>query len=210
MIGATNKKRTVVGRPTFDDVNKEFEFIEASDNTGDQSKCLHCSKVKSRHTTRQAKHLARCLKYKEMMEEEDKTLPKAQNHAEYQEMPTEEKKKDEFHPEQIAWRKGDEVFWELIAPDHPELARIALRLLNTTTNSVPAERSFSILNLLHSKLHNRMGTEKGRKLVFIYMNARALRKAQATNWTKEDILELEARLIRIQQYLIDVVDTPEV
>ncbi|KAH8650962.1 hypothetical protein BGZ60DRAFT_421158 [Tricladium varicosporioides] len=62
--------------------------------------------------------------------------------------------KDEFHSEQIASRKGDKVFWELMAPNCLELTQITLRLLNPTTNSVPAELSFSILNLLHSKLRN--------------------------------------------------------
>ena len=37
-----------------------------------------------------------------------------------------------------------------------------------------SERAFSAMNLIHTKLRNRLGAEKANKLVYIYMNQRIL------------------------------------
>ena len=39
-----------------------------------------------------------------------------------------------------------------------------------------SERAFSAMNLIHTKLRNRLGAEKANKLVYIYMNQRILDK----------------------------------
>jgi hypothetical protein len=39
---------------------------------------------------------------------------------------------------------------------------------------VASERAFSAMNLIHTKLRNRLGAEKANKLVYIYMNQRIL------------------------------------
>ena len=55
------------------------------------------------------------------------------------------------------------------------------------------------MNLLYSKLWNRLSTESTNKLVFIYMNTRALRKAVGEDWSDEDILALEEEIFQRQQ-----------
>jgi hypothetical protein len=41
-------------------------------------------------------------------------------------------------------------------------------------NSVALERAFSAMNLIHTKLRNRLGVEKANMLIYIYMNQRVL------------------------------------
>lgn len=55
------------------------------------------------------------------------------------------------------------------------MATLAIRLITTPANSVPSERAFSVQNMIHTKLRNRMGAVKAAKLVFIYINSRALK-----------------------------------
>ena len=67
---------------------------------------------------------------------------------------------------------------------------------------MPSERAFSVQNLIHNKLRNRMGATKATKLVFIYINSRALKykwtleekKKQRPTWltlSEEEEIEME-------------------
>lgn len=59
-------------------------------------------------------------------------------------------------------------------------------------NSVPCERVFSSMNLIHTKLRNRLSLEKLFKLMYIHFNLRALRIAKVVEEEKEeDDLALE-------------------
>jgi hypothetical protein len=51
---------------------------------------------------------------------------------------------------------------------------LALRLASTIANSVPSERSFSILRLLQNKLRSRLTAQRIDKLQYIYINERVL------------------------------------
>jgi hypothetical protein len=68
------------------------------------------------------------------------------------------------------------AFWKSYLHNeiHWVLAQLAVRIFEAIANSVASERAFSAMNLIHSKLRNRLGTEKANKLIYIYMNQRVL------------------------------------
>ncbi|KAI1002522.1 hypothetical protein K3495_g5677 [Podosphaera aphanis] len=71
-------------------------------------------------------------------------------------------------------------FWMSTRMEAPHLSQLALELFHTTANSVALERAFSTMNLLLSKLRNRISVETMDKLCFIYINVRSLR--QSSDW----------------------------
>ena len=58
--------------------------------------------------------------------------------------------------------------------DRKELYQLATRLFHTPANSVPSERSFSSMNILHSKSRNRLTVERVGKMLYIQVNRRTL------------------------------------
>jgi hypothetical protein len=68
------------------------------------------------------------------------------------------------------------MFWKSYLHDevHWVLAQLAVRIFKAITNSVASERAFSAMNLIHTKLRNRLGVEKSNMLIYIYMNQRVL------------------------------------
>ncbi|RKF81884.1 hypothetical protein GcM3_030035, partial [Golovinomyces cichoracearum] len=86
-------------------------------------------------------------------------------------------KNSAFNPLRECWRFTEAIkpFWNISRPSAHALSTIALELYATTANSVPSERAFSTMNLLQSKLRNRLSTEKMNMLCFIYTNSRSLR-----------------------------------
>jgi hypothetical protein len=68
------------------------------------------------------------------------------------------------------------MFWQLHFNHNPALSKLADRILNTLANSVPYERNFSSLNILHTKLRNALTVERVDKLLYIQINRRTLRR----------------------------------
>ena len=68
------------------------------------------------------------------------------------------------------------AFWKSHLHDeaHWVLAQLAVRIFKAIANSVASERAFSAMNLIHTKLRNRLGVEKANMLIYIYMNQRVL------------------------------------
>ena len=56
---------------------------------------------------------------------------------------------------------------------------------------MPSERSFSVMNLIHSKLRNSLTPERVHKLQYVYINQRTFRKMAVQTFSDEDLLELE-------------------
>jgi hAT family C-terminal dimerisation region len=67
------------------------------------------------------------------------------------------------------------MFWQVNFDHNPALSKLADRILHTLANSVPCERNFSSLNVLHSKLRNALTVERVDKLLYIQINRRTLR-----------------------------------
>jgi hypothetical protein len=65
------------------------------------------------------------------------------------------------------YKDKPEIFWQLHFDECPALSRLADRLIYTLANSVPCERNFSLMNILHSKARNRLTPERVDKLLYI-------------------------------------------
>ena len=94
------------------------------------------------------------------------------------------------------YRTDTEQFWLFMQSQCPELAPLALRLARTPANSVPSERSFSILNIIHTKGRNKLQPDHVDKLQFVYINERVLARITRRNTSPADLEELEDQLIR--------------
>ncbi len=68
------------------------------------------------------------------------------------------------------------LYWKshLFDQTHKVLANLAVRIFEAIANSVISERVFSAMNLIHSKLRNRLGSIKAYILIYIYINQRVL------------------------------------
>jgi len=87
------------------------------------------------------------------------------------------KKARNFVPFSWIWSLDDpKEFWENAASLAPTIGSIAQRLMSTPCSSVPSERAWSILNLVHNKLRNRLSNDRVDKLQYIYINERVLRR----------------------------------
>ncbi|RDW86373.1 uncharacterized protein DSM5745_03015 [Aspergillus mulundensis] len=83
-------------------------------------------------------------------------------------------KKAQFFPADL-WKTEDPlVFWAQFHDTAPSLSHLAIRLVYTTANSVSAERAFSAINNTKDKRRSRLQVKKVNKLVYLYMNTRAL------------------------------------
>src|SRR6202008_1978310 len=85
----------------------------------------------------------------------------------------------------------------------PILAPLAIRIASTPSNSVPSERSFSILKLLQNKLRSRLIYDHVDQLQYIYINERVLARALADNNRLSSLIEEnEESLTELEDILI--------
>jgi len=83
-----------------------------------------------------------------------------------------------FRDDHSSWNYAEDpaLFWQLHFDDNNALSKLADRVLHTLANSVPCERHFSALNLVHSKTRNALLPERVDKLLYIQINRRTLRR----------------------------------
>lgn len=121
-------------------------------------------------------------------------------------------KTDMFAPSKLSWiywrdSNNYQDFWlASMTCGATELAEIALRILSIPPNSVGSERSFSALNLIHTARRNKLDTGRIDKLVYLYMNLRAMskNKASETAQTELDLDQEEHCLSILEDREIDV------
>jgi hAT family C-terminal dimerisation region len=80
------------------------------------------------------------------------------------------------HDSSWEWIEEPVIFWQLHYDDCPALSKLADRLLHTLANSVPCERNFSSMNVIHSNIRNRLTPERVDKLLYIQINRRTLNR----------------------------------
>ena len=68
------------------------------------------------------------------------------------------------------------VWWEGQS-DFPQLREIALQLFSLAPANSACERNFSNFSFVHSKLRNRLGNNKAREAVYVFANAKELKKS---------------------------------
>ena len=83
---------------------------------------------------------------------------------------------------------GVTQMWYLVSVT---IYQLATRLLHTLANSIPSERSFSSMNILHSKSRNRLTVERVSKMLYIQVNRRTLgRVGKPAAQLEEEELEI--------------------
>jgi len=110
------------------------------------------------------------------------------------------------------------AYWKsyLYNETHTELARLAVRIFEAVANSVASERAFSAMNLIHSKLRNRLGAEKAHKLIYIYMNQRVLDRNNSIflgdpiEKSQEEQIQLEEVLLQFMDYENDEIEDEDI
>lgn len=113
-----------------------------------------------------------------------------------------------LEPSHICWLHEDDPkdFWLFASISTTHLAQLALRVFNAPCNSVPSERAFSIQNLIHSKIRNRLHPDKVDKLTYIYMNSRVLKLKSnpSSNEIIRSPLDLsEEQLVQMEDELLE-------
>jgi hypothetical protein len=99
---------------------------------------------------------------------------------------------------------GDsELFWRLYSGSTGKLAKLALRVLQTPSNSVPSERAFSTEKLIHTKLRNRLTEVRVEMLTFIHVNYRVLTRIES-DIRNPELLSDDA-LIALEDELIHMI-----
>lgn len=98
-----------------------------------------------------------------------------------------------FRDDHSSWSYAEDpvIFWQLHFDDNNALSKLADRILHTLANSVPCERSFSALNLLHTKTRNALTPERVNKLLYIQINRRTLRREGLMSNIQDDEEEEE-------------------
>jgi hypothetical protein len=93
-----------------------------------------------------------------------------------------------FREDHSSWGDAEDpvTFWQLHFDDNNALAQLADRVLHTLANSVPCERAFSALNLVHTKTRNALTPERVNMLLYVQINSRTLRRDPLVEKLLED------------------------
>jgi hypothetical protein len=102
------------------------------------------------------------------------------------------------------------AYWKSYIFDEEQevLAKLAVRIFEAIANSVASERAFSAMNLIHSKLRNKIGAEKAQKLIYIYMNQRVLDR-NGSIFISDPFEKSDEQQIELEEMLLDLLDSSE-
>ena len=114
---------------------------------------------------------------------------------------------DGFHANSECWtyQMTPELFWNFCKHFALILSKLARKVMMLPGNSMLAERSWSVMNLIMNKTRNSMASINVDKLMFIYLNERTLnrpkeikRKLQfaGIDIEEDDLCEMEDRLLQ--------------
>jgi hAT family C-terminal dimerisation region len=67
-------------------------------------------------------------------------------------------------------------WWDFYGRGHPELSRLAVRVLSQVTSACSCERNWSAYDFIHSSRRNKLAPERARDLVYVFSNRRLVRK----------------------------------
>jgi hypothetical protein len=116
---------------------------------------------------------------------------------------------DVFGPSHLASMHYDTpiLFWKshLFDPTHKKLAKLAVRIFEAIANSVASERAFSAMNLIHSKLRNRLGSVKAHMLIYIYMNQRVLDRNHSV-LLGDPVEKNQEEQVQLEEMLLQFID----
>jgi hypothetical protein len=89
-------------------------------------------------------------------------------------------------------------WWGMYGGAHPELTKVAKKVLSQPTSACSCERNWSSYDYIHNTRRNRLTAERARDLVYVFTNGRLVEKigkddgAQFIDWDEEEEMEEEA------------------
>lgn len=89
-------------------------------------------------------------------------------------------------------------WWDMYGGAHPELQRVAIRLLSQVSSACSCERAWSAYEYIHNKRRNRLTAARARDLVYVFTNGRLANKLTSSEekfieWDDEEqMLDPEA------------------
>jgi len=107
-------------------------------------------------------------------------------------------------------------WWVLFGGDTPELQKFAIRIVLQCVSSSGCERNWSTFALVHTKLRNRLGYEKLRKLVYVRHNLKQrLKQGVGKNQTEEKeadpcALSMDCTLFDESNPIMDWLNRPKI
>lgn len=84
-----------------------------------------------------------------------------------------------------------------------ELACATITIFTAVANSVSSEWAFSAMDLIHSKLTNKLGAEKANKRIFISMNNHALGK-NGSNIIGDPMVKTAEEQVEVETHLLEI------
>jgi hypothetical protein len=110
-----------------------------------------------------------------------------------------------FESTRYCWKHSTDprMFWIMQTQHAKVIGALAVRIYSTPSNSVPSERAFSVMNFIHRKGRNSLGSEKVDKLTYTYINTRLFRRTEGARFvsdlseiSEEEEVELEDMLMQ--------------
>jgi hypothetical protein len=83
-------------------------------------------------------------------------------------------------------------WWQMYGEGHPELQKVAIRVLSQVTSACSCERAWSTYDFIHNKRRNRLRQDRARDLVYVFTNGRLANKlrhgqgATFIGWDEEE------------------------
>jgi hypothetical protein len=83
-------------------------------------------------------------------------------------------------------------WWQMYGEGHPELQKVAMRVLAQVTSACSCERAWSTYDFIHNKRRNRLRQDRARDLVYVFNNGRLVDKlrygqgATFIGWDEEE------------------------
>ncbi|SMR55142.1 unnamed protein product [Zymoseptoria tritici ST99CH_1E4] len=120
-----------------------------------------------------------------------------------------------FSADDDCWKLSMLNFWTNRQHAAPLLANYAIRLAKTRANTTTAERTFSTLRLLHTRLRNRLLPDQLDRLLTVYFNSRVRRqhanrlKGLTTDRKRKRGLDKASKAVTTRQQEQEFIDITE-
>lgn len=85
-------------------------------------------------------------------------------------------------------------WWDMYGGAHPELQKVAVKLLAQVSSACSCERNWSAYDFIHNRRRNRLTPSRARDLVYVFTNGRLVAKIGTSEegfvgWDEEDEME---------------------
>ena len=110
-----------------------------------------------------------------------------------------EREENTFRFQMIGKTKSSLQWWKADGTDWPLLRDLAIRVFSMAASAAASERNFSTFGFVHSKLRNRLGPEKVKKLVYIKTNAMQMEGASSYYHSHDNEISDDEEMMEVEQ-----------